>query len=279
MTAPSREWGAGRLDRLSKIKAALSCRRPNRTGGVPMAARGRTRVARPVTLAKSRQAGNGPILAAATVEDPLEPGARLVVARNVGEHPLTYLRAKGRLDGASSRSTHDRLATADARFAAGDSFRQHYERAMIGASRAIDYSRVKVDGGSPSDPLSESVQRSHAWLRDVAACRELGQIRYAVLVAICGEGRLIPAAANHFGSTIGLTGRRAEGHVSGLLIEALDVLAEHLGLNQRPRAGARMVSTGEITITGPGREWQIGRLGDMVERAPHFAGEAWRASP
>lgn len=207
------------------------------------------------------------------VDDPYEPGAKLPVVRNVSEHPLTYLHARGRLHGAASMASRDSDGVAAMRFDAGTRFRSHYERAIIGGAQAIDYSRVKVDGGQMSEPLSETVQASHAWLNDVAKSN-VGAIGYAVLVAICGEGKTLPVVALKFEGSIGLTGRRAEGYVSGRLIEALDALAQHLGLDARPGKASTMKASGEITITGPGIEWEVGRFGQMIERKPVFAAAA-----
>jgi hypothetical protein len=211
------------------------------------------------------------------VDDPLESGAKLPVRRNVAEHPLTYLRAKGRLDGEGSLPTRDRDGIREIRFEAGSRFRMYYERAGIGGARAIDYSRVKVDCSTMADPLTEHVQAAYDWLNAVAhKDSKVGAIGYAILVAICGDGLSIAKAAEKFEGMNGLTGRRLEGWLSGRLIEALDALAEHLQLNPRPGKlhpfENRIQADREMTITGPGREWQIGRCSDgrigMVAKMP-----------
>jgi hypothetical protein len=243
-----------------------------------MSRAGRQRKSKPVSLASSpRPAQNGPDLAVDTVDDPLERGAKLVVVRNVAEHPLTYLKAKGRLDGMSSLPRRDRDGIAEIRFEAGSRFRTYYERAGIGGARAIDYGRVKVDGGVMQDPLSEQVQDAYDWLNGVAHkdCK-VGALGYAVLVAICGDGLTIAKAAEKFASWTGLGGRSGQGWVSCRLIEALDALAEHLKLTPRPGKVHPFESSiradREMTIPGPGIEWEIGRASDgsigMVAKRP-----------
>jgi hypothetical protein len=165
-----------------------------------------SRKPKPVTLA-----GQYPraVIAPADVDDPFEKGAKLRVVRNLREHPIAFLEAKGVL------STSQVIAA--------DTFRKKWEATQRG-NQAIDYSKTRVDGGKLSDPLSERVQEAVSWLNLAARYPGIGVVGFAILVSVCGEGRGIAETAKRHNKT----GPRGEGYISSRLCEALDALNDHM---------------------------------------------------
>ena len=205
---------------------------------------------KPVTLAPVPSLDAHRAIAFAEVPDPFEPGRKVLVAKNVLAHPAELLYANGRID--------------DAQRMAGVRVMSLYERAEIGGSAAIDYSRVRVDGGTLADPLAEAVHEARRALLGVREAVGVGG--YAILMPVMGEGihvhRLVrdrPALAR------GLSGKRAEGYITGRLREALDDLVQHWGLIAVGRKGnRRVIAERGLSITGPQAEWEIGgRFGDL----------------
>lgn len=151
------------------------------------------------------------------VDDPYEPGEKLRVARNIREHPLHTLHANRRID--------------DAQLVAGEMFRRKWERAAIGASKSIDLSAIRVDGGGPvAGTLSDGAAESIQWLNRVARYPGCGKVGFAILSQICGEGRGIAETARLWVGAHVVAGSRGQGFVVGRLIEALDALIECEGM-------------------------------------------------
>jgi hypothetical protein len=92
------------------------------------------------------------------VDDPFEPGAKIVVLRQLRSDPLARLHSRDQID--------------DAQFLAGREYQISWERVACGA-RAIDPSKEKVDGGLLYEPFSEA--RREASLKLADADRHLGQ--------------------------------------------------------------------------------------------------------
>lgn len=165
-----------------------------------------------ITLATSRHVELGEGL----VDDPYEKGAKLRVIRNVREHPVSYLHARGILS--------------ESQKIAGEVFRSNYERAVLGGQRAIDYSRVRVDGGLPAEPLTEAAQRATQWLNDVAKHSGCGMRGYAILTHVCGEALGIGATAKLMRGSGCPNNKQGEGWVQALLTDSLERLIQHLGM-------------------------------------------------
>lgn len=165
-----------------------------------------------VTLARSTHLE----LAEGMVDDPYERGAKLAVVVNVREHTISRLAHGGQI------SESQRIAA--------EMFRANYERAGIGGATAIDYTKERVDGGLPAEPLSEGVQRATQWLNDVARHSGCGQTGYAVLVALCGEGKGIEETAKRFRGSGAPAGKPGNGWVLGVLVVSLEALIQHLGM-------------------------------------------------
>ena len=144
------------------------------------------------------------------VADPYEAGAEVRVMRNVNEHPLHRLLHTGVI-----KANH---------YLAGMQFCKHFEAAQIGQQQAIDYSKTRVDGGLPAEPLAERVVESQNWLRDAARYPDIGKQGYSALVAVCGQGKAVSVWAREVASAYGYSRQRAEGYASIALINALDGL-------------------------------------------------------
>lgn len=183
-----------------------------------------------ITLATSRHVELGEGL----VDDPYEKGAKLRVIRNVREHPVSHLHARGIL------SESQRIA--------GEAFRSNYERAVLGGSRAIDYTKERVDGGLPAEPLTESAQRATQWLNDVARHSGCGMRGYAILTHVCGEGHGLVATSKMLRSSGCPGGMQGIGYVQALLIDSLERLIQHLGMEAVGRE--RRKSSGILSECG-----------------------------
>src|SRR5512139_220044 len=79
------------------------------------------------------------------VDDPMEPGAKLIVMRSIRNDPLAGL--------------HSRRSIDDAQFWGGRAFQKDFETAERGPG-AIDPSKEAVDGGMAPEPITEAQQRS-----------------------------------------------------------------------------------------------------------------------
>jgi hypothetical protein len=150
------------------------------------------------------------ILAADDVDDPYEKGAKLRVVRNVKEHTISLLHHLNRIDDAQ-------------RFAAME-FCRRFEQASIGQQRAIDYSRVRVDGGMLAEPLSERTQEAVEWLKECS--RYVGSRAWPILISVAGEGRgLNEVASLHYNAGCP-KGRAGDGYILALLKVGLDAVLD-----------------------------------------------------
>lgn len=182
------------------------------------------------------------------VSDPWEPGRTIIVPVNTRESPIEHMWSRGRLD----RTQYEACGR----------FRDLYEKSMISPLRGMNPMKEPVDGGgemaSPISDVAVSAQRilAHASAR-------IGKDKFALLVAIVGEGATIQSVSVIHPR---LKGNYAIGHTSGKLLEAIDDLVRCWNLTAIGR-GAKTVADRYTTTTGPSREWEIGRHGDMVEKA------------
>ncbi|MGU3496115.1 hypothetical protein ACLBXM_18900 [Xanthobacteraceae bacterium A53D] len=141
------------------------------------------------------------------VRDPYD-GTPLKVIINAYESPLQHMATRKKIDAAQ--------------LDAGERFRTVYERASIGAVKAIDYGRPQVDGGKLPDVLSDDVA---AATRELAGLKGVvGSVCFAYLAAVVGERVSMKEMARHYGK---LAGDRAEGFIAGQVICGLDRLVEH----------------------------------------------------
>lgn len=164
-----------------------------------------------------------------TVPDPYQPGAVIAAKVNLAEHPLEMMLARKRLDAAQ--------------YEAGAKFRAIYERAMIGVGRAIDYSRVRVDGGKGVEVLSDDCASAHLEMARLA--RALGPVGYAVVAAVAGQGDAVSHLSERWPG--GEAQRTKMDYLTLRLREALDHLATDVWGARGPQRGKiRSVSMGDV---------------------------------
>jgi hypothetical protein len=199
------------------------------------------------------------------VDDPLEAGQRYVAKVNVRESSIDHMHSRGRIDASQKQ--------------AGDRFRKLWEMASVGRNQAMDTTKEPVDGGGAGDPISDDLIRASLELSRVM--RELGPVGSRLLVSLVGEGRRVEDVASDWSQTGGgLSGKRAEGYVSGRMVEALDDLVRLWKLESAPivpnqpktyrRNGVLVEVEDDIRAssegwTGPATELSVGRFGDIIE--------------
>jgi hypothetical protein len=201
------------------------------------------------------------------VADPLEVGARMTASVNVRESAIDHMASRGRINTAQE--------------AAGQRFRKLWELAAIGRKQGIDPEKEFVDGGAFTDPISDDLVKASMELNRVMAV--VGQAGANLLISIVGEGARIEEVAQNWSKAGGIVmGRRAEGYVTGRMIEALDDLVRHWGLESKERHTpveqfykrngvkipviSRPILKSHAGHTGPVVEIEVGRFGDVVER-------------
>ena len=167
------------------------------------------------------------------VDDPYAPGSQIRVPANVKASTLSYMQSRGRIT--------------EVQFRAGEWFRATYERAIIGACGAIDYARVRVDGGKLPDTISTTVMEAHKDLAEVARLLANHRGGYSILAKVAGEGLTLSEAAYAIG--MAGTGWRVEKAVSERLVEILDMLVVHLGF-VATGSPANIIASGPIAVTG-----------------------------
>jgi hypothetical protein len=221
------------------------------------------------------------------IDDPLEPGARLTAAVNVRECAIAHMASRGRLNSSQE--------------AAGERFRKLWEQAAIGRSRAIDPAKEAVDGGTLGDPMTDDMVRAARELD--RALKSVGMIASSILISVVGEGKRIEDAAADWSRQGGvLIGRRAEGYITGTMVDALNALVGHWRLEANGKANIvkghylrngqkvevddDIVGSGPLAMTGPAKEITVGRFGDVevrnlrpVDRGPMSAHVAGTVSP
>ncbi len=202
------------------------------------------------------------------VSDPMEPGARLEATVNVRESAIDHMASRGRINTAQE--------------AAGQRFRKLWEMAAIGRSQGVDPAKEAVDGGGMTDPISDELVKASIELNRVMQIA--GPAGSNLLIAIVGEGKRIEDVAQNWSKAGGIVrGDRAEGYVVARMIEALDDLVRHWGMESRARDMpveqtykrfgkdvkilARPLEVSHQSHTGPVIEIEVGRHGDVIERA------------
>lgn len=199
------------------------------------------------------------------IDDPLEAGARYSATVNVRESSIDHMHSRGRIDQAQKE--------------AGDRFRKLWERAAVGRNQAMDTTKEPVDGGGIGDPISDGLIQSSAELSRVM--RQIGPIGCQLLISLVGEGRTVSEVASKWSRSGGVVkGERAEGYITGRMVEALDDLVRLWKLEGSPiipnqeagylRNGKRIVVRDDIRSSseghcGPAVELSVGRFGDIVE--------------
>lgn len=205
-------------------------------------------------------------LGSRTISDPLEPGQRYEAAANVRESSIDHMHSRGRIDAAQNE--------------AGQRFRKLWERAAVGRNQAMDTTKENVDGGGFVDPISDELVRASVELNRVM--KALGPVGSQLLIAVVGEGKRIEDTAKDWSRRGGVVrGDRAEGYITGRMVEALDELVSFWKLESDPivkcevkrsywRNGEEVKVVDAIRVSGeghigPATELSVGRFGDIVE--------------
>ena len=150
------------------------------------------------------------MVAPVEIDDPYEPGAKIVALQSLRDSPLNYMRARGQID--------------EAQYNAGKKLQEFYERAEIGGLRAIDPTREAVDGGRIAETLTESVQE--AIQQVIALERVLGTEGAALARHVLCYGYGITQCAQ----MRGMTGQLYTKYVGIRFREVLETLAVEMKL-------------------------------------------------
>lgn len=200
------------------------------------------------------------------INDPLEPGQQYAAIVNVRESSIDHMHSRGRIDAAQNE--------------AGQRFRKLWERAAVGRNQAVDTTKETVDGGGFVDPISDELVKASVELNRVM--NALGPVGSKLLIAVVGEGKRIEEAAKEWSRSGGaVRGDRAEGYITGRMVEALDDLVRLWKLESDPivkreekrsyfRNGREVKVCDAIRVSneghiGPATELSVGRFGDLVE--------------
>lgn len=200
------------------------------------------------------------------VDDPMEPGNRYLATVNVRESSIDHMYSRGRIDASQKQ--------------AGDRFRKLWELASVGRNQAMDTTKEPVDGGGSGDPISDDLIRASSELSRIM--RLVGAVGTQLLVSLVGEGKRVEDVAKNWSRAGGIvSGRRAEGYVTGRMVEALDDLVRLWKMEGSPlvknearhylRNGEKVEVHDDIRSssegwTGPATEISVGRFGDVVEK-------------
>lgn len=139
-----------------------------------------------------------------------------IKARNIRNHPLDHMMARGRIT--------------DAQLEAGNRFLLIWERSEIGGARAIDPGQIKVDTSYWHRGLALGVMAATADLNAIET--KLGRRAYTLLVRIIGHRQSPFDLVRDAGGGVYAP---AAAHISASFKEALDDLAVHFGCAKGPR--------------------------------------------
>ncbi|BCP53804.1 hypothetical protein K32_24210 [Kaistia sp. 32K] len=188
------------------------------------------------------------------VEDPSVPGTKITAKVNIRATVLDHLRSRKKLD--------------EAQYQAGERFQKIWQLAAIGALKAMDYKEAVDGGGGGGDPLTDQVVHAAAELKKIMP--RVGMIGHRLLVSTIGEGRTIQETAQDWQDDGGaVSGARAEGYVTGRLLEALDELARFWGYNATAIGKPKVQRLTTLTVGAPLKETVKATFGKKttVERA------------
>jgi len=132
------------------------------------------------------------------------------VAVNLRESPIALMGAKGHLNGHQIAAAH--------------LFRRLWETMAGAGTGSIDWSRVRVDGGYPSDPFTQA--RIDAGKRLAQARAHVGARTFKLIEQVAAEG----IAVSRIGST-----KRERYTLADCLRNGLDDLAELWGMSVRKK--------------------------------------------
>lgn len=137
------------------------------------------------------------------------------------------------------------------------------ERMEIGGVGAIDYSRTRVDGGTPGDPITDQVLDAAQGMRVIDwKCGPTGST--ILYMALCRGLTASEIAVIMIDGT-----RSAVGYVTYRIREALDGLVDHWRLNEAKGQHHTKMRSSQDIVSGPSKEWAPDpRTGLMVDISP-----------
>lgn len=144
------------------------------------------------------------------VPDPDGSGDRLCMTAMVRDDPLARLHQRRQID--------------EAQFNAGRLMQGYYERAEIGALKAMDTTKEPVDGGRMGETLTEAVR--HAVQQIIRLEKALGMEGAALARDVLGRGMFINQVAN----IRGVGGKTGQEYLGRRFRECLETLAKELHL-------------------------------------------------
>ena len=173
-------------------------------------------------MARDSNRGTKNYLVPKEVDDPYEPGAKIMVMRSTRNDPLGNLHARASID--------------EAQYEAGRQFQRDFEAAERGP-KAIDFTREAVDGGLMPEPLTEEQRK--AGKRLAAVYRDLGADGSALVHDVLIHGR------THFqiAERRGYSGERMEKYFGMRFCECLHTLAKTYGFATEGTGKQRIPAT------------------------------------
>lgn len=119
-----------------------------------------------------------------------------------------------------------------------------FDRAQHSGARAVDYEQVKVDTSGPrQDQISADQDDARSALADARSA--LGPRHTSIMDMVVVGGMSVRSLAGKLGHGSGGQGRhRAEQE----LMDAVDVLVKHFGLDPKPREGIRKWTDGSKAV-------------------------------
>jgi hypothetical protein len=149
------------------------------------------------------------------VENPLNPGQKLILFRNLRDDPL------GRMQ--------DRKQISEAQYLAGRRWQRAYETAEISGARAIDPTKEAVDGGQIAQAtITDDQAKAFALL--ASASRQLGMIGESLVRDVLARGLSLKDVAKARGFD---GSQRATDYYARLFRDCLDTLAKEFGFSNK----------------------------------------------
>lgn len=158
---------------------------------------------------------------ACEVDDPYEPGARIVAIRSTRNDPLADLHSRQHID--------------DAQYEGGRAFQRDFEAAERGPC-AIDPSKEAVDGGRTPEPITEAQKRAADNL--AKAFKHLGADGSALMHDFLVDGR----SMSNIAARRGFTGQSWHDYFGKRVRECLHGLAFVYGFARE--------SSGRLRVAG-----------------------------
>lgn len=151
------------------------------------------------------------------VEDPYEPGAKILAIRSTRDDPIADMLARGHID--------------QCEFETARHWQRLYEGAEIGGARGIDPSKEAVDGGRMADVLTDRQVKATKELK--RARDELGAAGNWLIVSVLGTKKTLELVAWEWRRAP--PGSATYRYITRRFHECLQALSELFGYALPPR--------------------------------------------